>query len=264
MGTIMKANGSVSDLEQRLAAALADQRSTADQLKALIAETQEAVLDAEEKAATTSEAAFDPIRAPDLKVARAAMEDAALALGRLNTLLSRLIRRHVEVATRERAASWTAAFHEARERRDALAAELAELYPAAVRNLMNLFIRISACDNEIDRLHQARPSGVSLHLDSVELTARGLDRFTRDRPALMNTLTLFDLNSGKQLWPQIIPRDMSVFAPTIPVIPSRSPDWWKPEVQAARQAEAAAEAKRVAEYYEKQKAQQQERANSNK
>jgi hypothetical protein len=254
----MKANG--SDLEQRLATALDDQRSTAAQLKALIAETQEAVLDAEEKAATTREIAFDPVRAPDLKVARAAM-DAALALGRLNTLLSRLIRRHVEVATRERAASWTAAFYEARDRRDALAAELAEHYPAAVRNLMNLFIRIAACDNEIDRLHQARPSGVSLHLDSVELTARGLERFTRDRPSLMNTLTLFDLISGKQLWPQIIPRDMSVFAPQVPIIPSRSPDWWKPEVQAARQAEAAAEAARVREYYEKQKAQQQERAN---
>jgi hypothetical protein len=253
-----KANG--SDLERRLADALDDQRSTAAQLKALIAESEEAIVDADLKAAATRAVALDPQLCRDLTAARAAMEDAALAVGRLRTLHTRLIRRHAEVATRERAASWTAAFYEARDRRDALAHELAELYPQAVSNLMNLFIRISACDNEIDRLHQARPSGVSLHLDSVELAARGLDRFTRDKPALMNTLTLFDLNSGKQLWPQVIPRDMSLFAPVVPANPVRSPDWWRPEVQAARHAEAAAEAKRVAEYYEKQK-QQQERTN---
>jgi hypothetical protein len=168
-----KANGSDTDLERRLAAALDDQRSTAAQLKALIAETEEAVLAAEEKATTTREAAFDPVRSPDLTAARAAMEDAGLAVGRLNTLLSRLIRRYTDVAAREAATSWTASFYELRDRRDALAHELAERYPAAVRELLNLFIRITACDNEVSRLHSARPANVSLHLNSVELAARG-------------------------------------------------------------------------------------------
>jgi hypothetical protein len=257
--TTTKANG--SDLERRLADALDDPRSTAAALKALIAETEEAVLDAEERAATTRTDAFDPVRSPDLKVARAAMEDAALALGRLRTLYTRLIRRHSEIATRERAATWTAAFYDLRDRRNALAAELAERYPAAVRDLLNLFIRVAVLDNEIDRLQQGRPPGISLYLDSVELAARGLDRFTRDKPSLLNTLTLFDLPSGKQLWPQVVPRDMSLFNPVVPVNPAFSPDWWRPEVQAARQAEAQREARRVAEYYEKQKQQQQERAN---
>jgi hypothetical protein len=252
----MKANG--SDLERRLASALDDPRSTPAQLKALIAESEEAIVDAEEKASTTREAAFDPVRSPDLTAARAAMEDAALAVGRLNTLLSRLIRSYTDVAAREAATSWTASFYELRDRRDALAHELAERYPATVRELLNLFIRIAAFDNEVGRLHSARPAGIALHLDSVELTARGLERFTRDKPALMSALTLFDFPSGKQLWPQVIPRDMSLFAPVIPANPVHSPDWWRPEVAAARNAEAAAEAKLVAEYYEKQKAQQQE------
>jgi hypothetical protein len=69
----------------------------------------------------------------------------------------------------------------------------------------------------------------------------------------MSALTLFDFPSGKQLWPQVAPRDMAIFAPIVPANPVHSPDWWRPEVQAARNAEAAAEARRVAEYYEKQK-----------
>jgi hypothetical protein len=78
--------------------------------------------------------------------------------------------------------------------------------------------------------------------------------FTRDRPELLNTLTLFDLPSGKQLWPQVVPRDMALFAPVVAANPVHSPDWWRPEVRAARAAEAAAEAQRVQEYYEKQRA----------
>jgi hypothetical protein len=182
------------------------------------------------------------------------MEDAGLAVGRLNTLLARLIRRYTDVAAREAATSWTASFYELRGRRDELAAELAEHYPAFVRNLLNIFIRITVLDNEVSRLHSARPANVSLHLKSVELTARGLDRFTRDRPSLLNTLTLLNLPSGKQLWPQVVPRDMSLFAPVVPINPLHSPDWWRPEVRAAREAEAAAEAARVADYYANQKA----------
>jgi hypothetical protein len=222
-----KANG--SDLERRLADALDDSSSTAQTLKALIAETEGAIVDADLKAVRTREAAFDPQLSRDPTAARAAMEDAALAVGRLNTLHSRLLRRHSEVATRERAASWTASFYELRDRRDALAAELAALYPQAVRDLLNLFIRIAAFDNEVGRLHSARPAGLALHLASVELTARGLDRFTRDTPSLLNTLTLFDLPSGKQLWPQVAPRDMALFNPVVPADPVHSPDWWRPE-----------------------------------
>jgi hypothetical protein len=53
---------------------------------------------------------------------------------------------------------------------------------------------------------------------------------------------------------------MALFNPVVPADPVHSPDWWRPEVRAARAAEAAAEAQRVAEYYERQQ-QQQERAN---
>jgi hypothetical protein len=42
--------------------------------------------------------------------------------------------------------------------------------------------------------------------------------------------------------------------PVVPINPALSPDWWRPEVRAAREAEAAAEAARVADYYAKQKA----------
>jgi hypothetical protein len=47
----------------------------------------------------------------------------------------------------------------------------------------------------------------------------------------MSALTLFDFLSGKQLWPQVVPRDMSLFAPVVPIDPAHSPDWWRPEVR---------------------------------
>ena len=74
-----------------------------------------------------------------------------------------------------------------------LAEELREVYPGTVNKLVDLFVRITADEKELSALHQARPPGVMEHLDSAELHARGLDRFTRDPPSLLTSVS-------RQIW----------------------------------------------------------------
>lgn len=52
-------------------------------------------------------------------------------------------------------------------------------------------------------------------------------------------MQLFEFKTAKQIWPPIIPRDMSIFEP-IPHNPRYSADWWKyrDEEAAARRAES--------------------------
>jgi hypothetical protein len=71
---------------------------------------------------------------------------------------------------------------------------------------------------------------------SVELAARQLDEFTRDRMSLLKETKLLDFDSGEQIWPPKQPTMASVIAP---VIDARrhpddcSPDWWRPGAEAA-------------------------------
>jgi hypothetical protein len=118
-----------------------------------------------------------------------------------------------------------------------------------VGRLTDLFGRIAAFDAKLSTLHQARPSGVHLHLAGAEQTARGLERFSRDTPSLLRAVTLLEFNSGKQVWPPLAPLDASMFAP-LPDDPRHSADWWKFREQDA--AHARAESQRVNDYYERQ------------
>jgi hypothetical protein len=215
-------------------------------------------VEAEEEAALAKERALDPTVTPDPVAARAASEDTALAAGRLSTLHGRLLRRVTEVEASERLQRWQHEFRDLKKEHDALADEFAALYPRCVSQLADLFARVVSFDQRASKLHSARPAGVALHLEGVELTARKLERFTRDQPSLMTVVQLFALD-GTALWPPKVPRDMSLFAPVVPANPVHSPDWWRPEVQAARNAEAKAEANRVARYYEQQNKQREER-----
>jgi hypothetical protein len=184
------------------------------------------------------------------------MEDTALGAGRLRTLHARLLARHVEVAAAERVAEWKAAAAQMKDERDDLAVEIHKDYDAAVSALVDLFVRMVALEGKLSRLHQSRPSGVRLHLDSPELMARGLEAFSRDKPSLLQLVQLYDRN-GKQVWPPVVPRDMSLFDPQRYADPRASADWWKYKDLAAEQAKA--ESERVNAYYENQRKLREER-----
>jgi hypothetical protein len=255
METQMKVNGHLPDhvqLERRLSGILTEDGGTvtAAQLRALMQETEVAIVDAQEMAAVAKSDALDPTVTPNPAEAIAKSEDLALRAGRLHTLLTRLQRLHVEVAEAERLKEWQGQFNELKKQRDALAEELAEVYPATVATLIDLFTRIGALDEKLSALHQARPRGVQLHLLGSELVARELERFTRDVPSLLQAVTLLDFDTGKPVWPLVRKRDMSMFDPERYADPRASKDWWK--FKEADAAQAKAESQRVADYYEKQ------------
>jgi hypothetical protein len=98
-----------------------------------------------------------------------------------------------------------------------------------------------------------------LHLTGSELVARERERFTRDVPSLLQAVTLFDFDSGRQVWPPVHKRDMSLFDPQRFADPQASKDWWK--FGDAKAAHAKAESQRVQDYYARQ---QKEREASDK
>jgi hypothetical protein len=156
----------------------------------------------------------------------------------------------------ERLVKWEVEFAALKEERDALALEFDEDYPAAVSKLVDLLTRVSAFDAKLSRLHQSRPSGVALHLDAPELLARGLEAFSRATPSLLRLVQLFDRN-GKQCWPPVQKRDLSLFDPQRFADPRASADWWRFAEQNAAYAKAQSEL--VSRYYENQAKERDER-----
>jgi hypothetical protein len=232
-------------LEKRVAAALTDDITSAD-LAALIAETEAAITDADVTAEAERTKALDPALSPDATAAREIMQVAEFARDRLRTVLPRLKERHKQIAAQEDLTQWSAYFETLKVERDALAAELRELYPEFETKITDLLARIAENDGKLSRLHQARPSGVVLHLRGAELEARSLGGFTRSEPSIAATLKLPTFEPGERLaWPVVL-GDPRLY----------TGDWWKvKEEQAQAAAERAAleererEAKALANYH---------------
>ena len=145
-----------------------------------------------------------------------------------------------------------------KRKRDALAEELREVYPDAVNKIVDLFVRITANNKALSALHQARPPGVMEHLLSAELHARGLDRFTRDAPSLLTSVSLFDFDSGRQIWPPPRPPMAAAFAASM--VPADNPADWANNYE-RRAAAQQAERQHMADYYARTTREQEEREN---
>ena len=147
-------------LEQRIAAALADNdKIDSSALATLIAETEAATTAADEAAIKSREQALDPITSPDPTKARAAMEAAAFTRDRLRTVLPRLQQRLKEVCSQEEYTRWVAGYEQTKAKRDAAAAELRTLYPEFASKLVDLLLRIEVVDREVERVRSAVSSG---------------------------------------------------------------------------------------------------------
>jgi hypothetical protein len=147
---------------------------------ALVAETETAIVAADENAKLEQERVFDPLASPDPKAAREAMQAAEFMQTWLRSALLRLQRRLRETQERERRAKWYAEYEALKSKRDALAAEFREVYTEFEARVVDLVIRMTANNAEISNLHLARSSGVKLHLLEAELVARSLESFTRE------------------------------------------------------------------------------------
>lgn len=237
-------------LEKSIATALAGDITSSD-LAVLIAETETAISEADATAHLERSKALDPALSPDATAARETMQAAEFARDRLHTVLPRLKDRHKQIAAQEDRTEWRAKYETLKVERDALAAELRELYPEFETKITDVFVRIAANDAELSRLHLVRPSGVSLHLLGAELTARGLECFTRSEPSIAATLKLPTFGAGERLaWP---PPQPASFAPVLIGGDPRlyTDRWWEPKQEQER---AAAERMAREEKEQEQKA----------
>jgi hypothetical protein len=99
----------------------------------------------------------------------------------------RLGERLSEVRRQEEQARRRADYDAAVSERDALAAELAVVYPAAAEKLANIAARIAANDALIERINRTRPDGAEW-LGGAEMMARGLVGFN-DATAIIPRIT---------------------------------------------------------------------------
>ena len=196
-------------LDDRIAAAFSDGTRSED-VAALIKEVDVAALALGEAADRARQRALDPALTPaDVAMARSRMEDAAFRRDRMNVALPRLVERAKELEHQEEQQRRWAGFEKAAAERDALAAELKELYPSFETRLFDLMIRIEASDREIERINmQAKPDGAP-GLVGAELVARGLQGYlvggVTNVPRITRDLCLpaFEYRSkGAYAWPR--------------------------------------------------------------
>jgi hypothetical protein len=238
----------MSTLEERIAAALTDSIASSD-LLALISEAGEAIAAADATAERERVRALDPIASPDPVKARAAMEDAAFTRDRLRTALPRLHARLKVMEAAEYLARWEPDFKRVEAQRDALAAEMREVYPAAVAQLADIFQRAAECDRECSRINGSAPDNENRRLLKVELTARGVKGLLQPDVWIAEMLRLphFIRDKGPiYAWPLPTP---PVFASMV-VPPGPGPDW-QAEIKARNAAEREASERAISHLKER-------------
>ena len=212
LATVSSANGSgeitidsplpdrLAELEKRISSALTGER-TAHDLANLLMQCDLAIPQAEEFAKAELERALDPLRSPDdPREARQQAEDATFASNRLRTLRPRLLARYHEISAAEQRQQYLARYEQLKIEGAALAQELADLYPALVGPLVEVFARLRVFQQQCRALHLSDPGDGRPHVPDPELKARRLDGFSRDTPCLLDT-RLYDWQSGREVWP---------------------------------------------------------------
>jgi hypothetical protein len=231
----------MNTLEQRIAAALSDDNIDSYHIADLLAETEQASIDADKAAITARELALDPIASPDAHKARAAIEDANFTSMRLRTVQPRLQTKYDKVSRAERHEKWASEYERVKAKRDAAAEKLRQLYPEIEAKLVELLLDIEATDREVQLVENAKLPFLTdgfpddprhRQLKSVELTARGVDHFGSYDLKILKDLKLPSFSEPTKLaWPPYRPVDWSS---VVPVRPHPGADWWQ-----AKQAENA-------------------------
>lgn len=197
-----KTNGHTAPLDQRIAAGIVCDIADKAELTALIAEAEHVIAEAEETIKTESANALDISNSDpdhsDLQVRRAQR-----TIARLDQVIPKLQERIRSIEAFEYREQWNANADLLEAQHDALAEELAELYPSVVQQLSDLYERIDANNEAISRLHAAAPSiswgEASRRLLDAELIARNLPNYDAAHPPLRNNLKLPDWDISRDI-----------------------------------------------------------------
>jgi hypothetical protein len=250
-------------LEQRISATLTGDLPSAE-LGELLSANDAAIIAAEQAATAAKEYAYDPTLSPNITEARERMENTALLVGRLQTLRPRLLTKYRETYLKEQAAQRRDMASRLISEGTELSAQLSEIYPKAVDDLVSLFACIADYKKRRDALYSSRPDQIGDQLPDPELMARGWDSFTINTPSLLET-KLFNFETGKQIWPPAhVPLGV-IMAQSVQAMAASldreqfSPNWWR--AAARRQAANRVEAERQDERLREMEREQTERMN---
>jgi hypothetical protein len=258
-------NKSALSLEQRIVAALGNPNNGSEALVELIREVEQAVVTAEDKERQERAKAVDLTLSPDLKAAHEAVVEAELCRSRLNAALPKLRDKLAGALEAERHARWLSEYCDVKTELDALVEEFAEAYPRLTSELVDLFYRVQQCDrkcSEVDAL-ASNLNAEHRRLSKVELSARGIEAFSRDRPEIAKGVVLPDFDiSSRTRWPaQTSTSFAAAYAETTSAPYHPGQHWADPEVVAPRREEAEREQRRQAEFNSEQTATQESARN---
>jgi hypothetical protein len=196
-----------TDLDDRITAAFADGAESND-VASLIRETEAAAIAVGEMAERARSRALDPVlSAPDVASARREMDDAAFRRDRMQVAVTKLGVRLRELKAQEEDNRRRATYEQVKTKRDKLAAELIDKYPAIERQLVDLFARLDANDKEVNYLNTRLPTNTE-RLRLAELVARGLPGLVKngtqiERMTELLALPAFEYSALHPLaWPQ--------------------------------------------------------------
>jgi hypothetical protein len=179
------------NLDARIAAAFSD-TATSDIFEPLIRDVEVAAQAANAETSRAKDRALDPTTpAADVTAARRAMEDAQFQSDRMRVAAARLRDRHRTVQAAEENALRKLAYGKVLQARDALAKELAALYPPVATQLAELMQRIAANNREVAHVN-GLPDGAQQIL-VAELVARGILGFMSNgvqAPSIVEELRL--------------------------------------------------------------------------
>ena len=122
----------------------------------------------------------------------------------MQAALPRLQERHRQLLAGEEEARRAAVYAEVLVERDALAAELAKVYPVIAKQLVDLLKRLRTCDQRVEQTNSALPLGCPPLL-LAELVARGPEGFARaygtDIPRFGQAVRLPAFDGRGVIWP---------------------------------------------------------------
>jgi hypothetical protein len=158
-------------LDERVAAVLADDTQRPSTLFSdLIAEVDAAIDAADQASREAREAAVNPKVIDHGALGRA--QDAEHLAHRLRNGMAALQELHREAEMRERLKAWHAEADVIEARRDEIAAEFRERYPALASWLPDVLQRMAAIDREIEHVNSTAPGHEGRRLLSTELIGR--------------------------------------------------------------------------------------------
>jgi chromosome segregation ATPase len=196
-----------TDLDDRIMAAFAD-GAKSDDVANLIQEAEAAAIATGEAAERARTRALDPtLLAADVATARHEMDSAAFRRDRLQAAVTKLGVRLRELRAEEEDSRRTTAYEAVKAKRDKLATELTDKYPAIERQLVDLFARLDANDKEVNHVNTRLPTNTE-RLRVAELVARGLPGLVKngtqiERMTELLALPAFEYSALHPLaWPQ--------------------------------------------------------------